>query len=160
MAKKARLKGIQDVVGGLNKEFRKIENATPKGLIESGNLIRRETDNITPIKFGNLRASWFMVLKGKGDVTMGKMTFKGKDAGRDRSDRTIAIANAQSLISAINRPTIALGFSARYAEAVHENMSPKIKWSKAGTGPKFFEIAVNSNRNQILALMQKSVKTK
>lgn len=58
----AQLKGIDIVVRNLNKEIKKIEGRSLKGLIKSAALIRKDMEDtppLIPVDTGNLRASWF-----------------------------------------------------------------------------------------------------
>jgi len=52
-----------------------------------------------------------------------------------------------------------IGFSANYAVFVHEmrDDGKSINWSRPGSGPKFFEAALNRNHQQILTIIQKKV---
>ncbi len=53
-----------------------------------------------------------------------------------------------------------LGFNANYAMWVHEMMDNKIKWSRPGSGPKFFEAALKRNAKQILHIIGKNARIK
>lgn len=53
-----------------------------------------------------------------------------------------------------------MGFSANYALWVHEMIDPGIKWSKEGSGPKFFEKSLNRNHDTILQILADNMKVK
>jgi hypothetical protein len=56
------LKGLENVVANLNKEIKGIEDRSLAGLLLAVAMVRQSTEEtppLIPIKFGNLRASWF-----------------------------------------------------------------------------------------------------
>lgn len=58
----ATLKGLNTVIGNLNKEVKKIKNRSMKGLIQASIIVRRDmeyTPPLIPVDTGNLRDSWF-----------------------------------------------------------------------------------------------------
>ena len=53
---------LDKVIGNLNREIKKIEGRSLKGLIRGSIIVRRsmdETEPLIPVDKGNLRASWF-----------------------------------------------------------------------------------------------------
>jgi hypothetical protein len=71
------LKGLEAVIANLNKEIKAIEGRSLAGLIRAAVVVRRSTEEtppLTPLEFGNLRASWFTNLGYQGSnpfLTMG-----------------------------------------------------------------------------------------
>jgi len=58
----AHIKGMDNLLRNLNKEIKKIEGFSMKGLIRAAIIIRRDMDKtspLIPVDEGNLRASWF-----------------------------------------------------------------------------------------------------
>lgn len=55
-------------------------------------------------------------------------------------------------------PSMTLGFSANYAVFVHENMEANFK--RPGSGPKFFEKALQRNHSKILAILKNNTQIK
>lgn len=53
-------------------------------------------------------------------------------------------------------PAITVGFSANYAVWVHENLEAK-NWTRSGSGPKFFEKALDRNKDTILQVIKENV---
>jgi len=166
MYKKARLTGIKQVTQGLNEAFKKIEKGSVKGLIHAAIIIRRDMEDTSPkipIDTGNLRASWFAVTKQGNQSTGGQ--FKGEDGSKEKGLHSQAISQAKGMTSMIINPTIVLGFSASYAEIVHEMIgadftSPRVRRGKEytprpGSGAKFFESAVYRNKDKILQIIRK-----
>jgi hypothetical protein len=73
------LKGMDNVMSNLNKEIEGIKNRSMRGLIMAAAFIRQETEHtepFTPVDFGNLRASWFVVTASDSVATKGPSTFK------------------------------------------------------------------------------------
>ena len=129
----ANIKGLNKVTKNLNRQISKIKNLSFEGLIDSAILIRRsmeETPPLIPLDLGNLRASWFT--------------------------SPIMIGMIKALL---------IGFTAAYAPYVHEMLPSEkagriINWSRPGSGPKFFQSALNRNRNMILKILAKKAKIK
>lgn len=53
----AKIKGLNKVLGNLNKEIGKIKDATDAGLLAGALHIQRDAQKRVPIEYGNLRAS-------------------------------------------------------------------------------------------------------
>ncbi|OFY64751.1 MAG: hypothetical protein A2Y71_06160 [Bacteroidetes bacterium RBG_13_42_15] len=110
----------------LDKEIMLIKDRTSKGCLEAVAYIRRDMDKtppLIPVKTNNLRSSWFST------------------PVRDSADRF----------------GVKFGFSANYAAFVHEMLDEvygkKINWTRPGSGPKFFEKALDRNYNEILQII-------
>jgi len=164
---KNNIRGLNQVLRNLNNEVKKIKGRTLKGLIRGGLIVLRDvelTTPLTPVELGNLRASRFLVTSNRG-VSMGRNpTFrnskKNKKAaqsmGRNHHD---VLSETKALAKATGQPTVILGFSAKYAAPVHEKRNVK-KWSRPGSGRKFFEMALDRNVKNILKVIRKEAKIK
>jgi len=144
------LKGLNTVLRNLNKQVKKIEGRTMKGMIRGAVIIRRGMDKTPPkipVDLGNLRASYFTVTS-KGGLTEGRETFKGHDAGKMSSDHQSVIAGAKTLAASTGCPTVVLGFSADYAIYVHEMINAQ--FNREGAGAKFLQAHVKSNAKAVL----------
>lgn len=164
------LKGLQNVVNNLNKEIKKIEGVTIQGLIKASIIIRKDMDRTTPmipVDWGNLRASWIVV--AKGEETNNEATFKGetpyekKKAAQMAVDHKTILSQAKGEVSLYNKPAVIMGFTANYAEYVHElgeTVRPgvEINWSKKGSGARFFQSALERNRDKILETIAKEAR--
>lgn len=164
------LKGLQNVINNLNKEIKKIEGATIQGLIKSSIIIRRDMDQTTPmipVDWGNLRASWITVAKGV--ETNNAATFKGetpyekKKAAQMAVDHKTILSQAKGEVSTNPSPMVVMGFTANYAEYVHElgeTVRPgvEINWSRPGSGARFFQSALERNRDKILETIAKEAR--
>ena len=166
-----RIKGFDVVLANLNREIKGMEDRSMKGLIMAAALVRRETEKtspITPLDYGNLRSSWFVVTgKGKEPNDAGNKGFKdnpktGLKAGVLQTDHTDAITECKGIVRA-NEGTkgkfLIMGYSANYALWVHEMIGAK-EWSRTGSGPKWFETAFKRNSAKILQIIKDNAQIK
>ena len=65
------IKGLENVLGNLNKAISGIEGATHKGLLAAGTFIKGESQEITPVEFGVLLNSAFVRPVGPMRVVVG-----------------------------------------------------------------------------------------
>jgi len=65
------IKGLDNVIANLNKEIKKIEGATLKGLLAAGTFIKEESQLITPHDKGVLINDAFSQQSGAMSVTIG-----------------------------------------------------------------------------------------
>ena len=153
------LSGLSEVMENLRMEAGKIKNGTMRGLILSAIEIRRDmekTEPKIPIDTGNLRASFFTVTSnGKGQKKPSQ-AFKGNKSGEMASHHDMVVAEKQADAKTRTEPTLIMGFSASYGVWVHEDMEKKFK--RPGSGPKFFEYAVNRNSKKVLQILLDNVK--
>lgn len=170
--------GFEELMDNLNLKIKEITNSSMKGLIESAALIRRDTERSspkTPVDLGNLRASWFTVTaRGKlpddswntgfrnfkADKRHKSMVRLSGTSAQMATDRANAISEmtAKAKTSAsLGANILIMGYSARYAVYVHENIDPGIKWTRALSGPKWFENSVKRNSGRILKIIQDNV---
>ena len=54
-------------------------------------------------------------------------------------------------------PVVEAGFDKPYAVYVHENMNTKVKWTRQGSGPKFLELALKRNTEEISKVVAKYI---
>ena len=169
MAVDFKLKGIDKVLANLNKEIKKIEGRSLKGLIRGSIIVRRAMEKEvpkTPIDTGNLRSSYFTVTN-KGGTPHGRSpNFTNK--GFDGKEKKVDIAKLQvDHEKAVNKhktnakgptPFIIFGYSANYALFVHEDIGANFQ--RPGAGAKFFEVALQRNTKKILEVIAKEAKIK
>lgn len=162
-------KDMKIIIHNLNKELEKIKNRTNKGLLLAAIEVRRDMEEkppLIPLKYGNLRASWFITTR-KGvspelhalEVKTAK--FRKADTPeilkRLREEHKQTISEAQGELS--KYPIgVMMGFSAFYAAPVHEMVDEKfaepVNWSKSGSGPKFFQAALYRNYDNIINIVK------
>jgi hypothetical protein len=163
MAAIPRLSGINEVMRNLNAEIQRIENRTMKGLILSAEQIRRRMESKTPyipFDYGNLQSSWFIVTSKSHIGARVAPAFKGPDAGVLMSFHSETLAEAKGMLSGVSQPVLIMGFTANYAAWVHEMIGKNINWSKEGSGPKFFQRAIEDKRDSILATIKREAQIK
>lgn len=175
----AGLIGLSQLIRNLNVITNQISDKNLKGLIKATILIRRDMENtspLIPVDTGNLRASWFVVTS-KGSTSKGKSSkFKGDKAGELTSQHKIEITKGKAELNKRDLIAVKMGFSANYAFFVHEmigvsnikigkkkQISPLSKrqrqafgvarFSRPGSGPKFFEAALRRNSGKIIKIL-------
>jgi len=169
-----RIAGVTKVMTNLNREIEGIQSRTQAGLIKAAALIRNETEHgavKTPVDKGNLRASWFTVSAGSNIISGGGKThsptgqetkFVGPKAGELASGYASMLmemrAKAQALSNTYKGPFVIMGYSANYAMWVHEMIDANFK--RPGAGPKWFEAAVKSQRENIIKVITANAKIK
>jgi len=165
MAFQNKIKGLNKTLKNLNKEVKKIEGKTLKGLIRGGLIVLRDVEKkspLTPVDLGNLRASRFLV-SSKGGISMGRNP-KFVKGGKAKVSKLAAghsnlLNEATAAARKQSRPTVLFGFSAKYAAPVHE-MPNSTNWSRPGSGRKFFEKAIYRNIKNIVKVIQKEARIK
>ena len=152
------LKGLDGVMKNLVKEVEKIENRTIQGLIAAVIIVRRDMEKTspkTPVDLGNLRASFFTVTSnGQNGGSAAK--FKGTSAGEMESNHALKLAAIGTEIKTSKNPIVVFGFSANYAMWVHENVGAK--FNRPGSGAKFFEAAIERNKNEMIKVIAEYAK--
>ena len=119
------VKGMDIVLGNLNREIMKIQERSMAGLIESAMLIRRDmekTQPLIPLDTGNLRASWFVT--------------------EYKKEKKFGLIMGFSANYAV------------FVHEMVDRGSKKINWSRPGSGPKFLEEALKRNTEQILKIIR------
>lgn len=146
---KSRWTGLDGIVNKLNAKIAKIEGVSQAGLTAAGLYIKSKAVPITPIQYGNLRGSCYVISARGMRNDEGWRTFKGPQASRIQAVHAATIAAAKTAVQSRNRPTVEIGFGAFYALIVHEAM-----WQSHKTGQaKFLQIAL-SNRRQIVKIVK------
>jgi hypothetical protein len=167
-------KELDVILNNLNKEISGIAGRTLTGFIKSARLIRERTEKgnpVTPVDLGNLRASWFTVTSngkliaggGRSHQAGGGQAFKGPNVDKLTQGHSEAITeakgNAENGSNSRGGPSLIMGYSAYYAGYVHEMVGVE-KWTKEGSGPKWFQTAIFENKDKILGLIRESAKIK
>ncbi|MFP4526443.1 MAG: hypothetical protein ACLFNL_08635 [Bacteroidales bacterium] len=153
-----KIEGIDEVTNNIKKVMdAKGEKMTTSGFIKTGILLRRTMENeppLVPVDTGNLRASWFTVIKGKGEVNTGKTPLaKPQEVSpEDLQKQKNVVSFFKSVSESKKMPNMIFGFSANYAAAVHEMMG-KVHWQKAGSGPKYMERHLKNKQDEIIKIL-------
>lgn len=174
---------FEEVMRNLALRLERIQVRAADGLIRVAVLLRNETERVapvTPVDLGNLRASWFAVITGRGvqpdsEGKSGKFREGTKKsprppgfASRMASEYKQSIAEYTQEANKI-KPNLTLicGYSAFYAAAVHENLGmhdpsnpywQNRKW-RPGSGAKWFQAAIQRNMAKIVGLIAGTIKS-
>lgn len=135
----ARLEGVEEVLGNLNREIADIEGDTSAGLWEAGLLIQRASQKRLrdSVVTGNLRASAY---------TRSASKFR-----RMNSEDLIPEENVPQPTSRLDKLSIEVGFTAVYALYAHENM-------EGNRAPKYLEGTLRDNEDNIVEIVRRRAK--
>lgn len=145
------LSGTRQVLHNLNREVQKIKNRSMAGLIEAAIFIRRESEPLTPVDLGNLRASFFIVSSSGGGEAGTNPSFTGDNTAELASAHAATVAHATSIVSGKKIPIVVLGYGANYAVFVHEDLEMKFK--RPGAQAKFLESVIKANEDKIVQII-------
>lgn len=162
------VEGLDKVLANLNKQLKKVKNATAKGLVLAAILVREDTEKTapaTPVDLGNLRASWFIVSSYGGieaDPLGLSGTFKNKPftkmqikASEMRAQHAAVISTCQSeALSKKGEPIVLMGYSANYALYVHEMLGADFTERTPKAGEQWFQKAIYRNRKRIYEVVK------
>jgi hypothetical protein len=155
----AALRGLNNVIRNLNREIKKIEGRSLRGLILFGILIMNDTENtspITPVDVGNLRASRFIV-GSDGNIAQGSVpSFQGKGSGELISGHKSELQISKSELKRRKMIAVRIGFSAFYAFFVHEAIGRDYK--RPGAGAKYLESSLKNKAQEGLRIIQNEAK--
>lgn len=158
------VKGINSIINNLNKKLAEIEFKTAKGFIKAGGMVRNDMENnppLIPLDLGNLRASWFYIVKGyvprSRGMFQGKTPAEKKKAALMAAEHKRLLGELKSVVEGERKPNMIMGFSANYAAAVHEKRGANVRWKRPNSGPDFFRLALYRNRKKIVDVIKQNV---
>lgn len=161
------VRGFEQVMNNLNEAIKRMHYKSERGAVNAVAYIRNDTEKtpyITPLDFGNLRASWFAV-SNSGTVPdpIGKSghfrdnKIRRFTAGQFKSWHEDAITEAKALAGMDpNKRNVIFGYSVTYAMWVHEMLGKQFK--RPESGPKWFEESINRNQKKILQIIRETSK--
>jgi hypothetical protein len=171
-------KEIQNVMANLNRELTNIKVRSARGLILSAALVRRETETtppLTPVDWGNLRASWFITasriknvgtpqIMNEANKVVKEGNFRGPNKAKMAADHSSTVAEAQATVDGIARNRIAamMGYTANYALYVHEGPRGDLgaRFQRPGAGVKWLEAAIKRNSKRIVDIVRDNAQIK
>jgi hypothetical protein len=164
----SKIKGYTKMVNNLNKEIMNIQGRTTRGLVLAAILVYRETEKgaiVTPLDYGNLRASFFIVTRKSVPRGSGTARFNGPKGARISAEHVSSIPEfQQKCIDNKKAQMIILGYTANYATYVHEAYGHKFKQRRgkmAGrSGPGWFRAAFEAKKPEMLAVIAANTKIK
>lgn len=171
------IRGLEQVIANLNKMRDQFKQNSLKALIRAQIPVRRDMDKVPPkipVDLGNLRASYFVVtgkagVHGGKNVTGASPSFKAKVGERVSRGHPAVMEETKTLATSKGYPTIGFGFSAYYAWYVHEMVDAggpygtflperTIHWTRPGSGPKYFQAALNNNKGKMLKIIEENLR--
>lgn len=150
--------GGDQINKNIARELEAMKKRVLRGMITAAVDIQTATEKelpITPLRYGNLRSSFFI------ESMLGTRTgrwgghFKGPDARKIGVTYSMAISKAHMEVMNASKLTVVFGYGAYYAVWVHE-MPEWVNWSREGSGPKWFELAIKRNKNKMLQTIGKN----
>lgn len=161
--------GIDKLMDDINKRIEGAKKGALAGMIRGAMLIQREAEDnepLNPVDTGNMRASFIIVASRVGvaegespefsDIGHDGKTIPGA-AARAAEAHSSILAEAQAEAESSKGLTVIFGYASAYAAAVHENMEESVNWSRPGSGPKFFESAIERSQDEVVRLIKKGV---
>jgi len=171
------IEGCDRAMAAVNRKISKfIQYGTLGGLLKAVALVRRDMDRSypkIPRDLGNLRSSFF-VTSSSGKIAIGggkehsptgaSGKFVGPKAAQLAADHSTTLSEmapmAKSLSKTYGGPVLISGFSANYAMYVHEMWDPGIRWSTAQTGPGYFTVHLEKNKEKMFQIIRDNSKIK
>ena len=160
------LKGLAAVEARLNLEIEGIKNRSLKGLIKCAAFIREQTEHsqpLTPVDYGNLRASWFVVTAKSTPATKGGKTFRGPNAGKIAEQKASAITTGQGEIASMDtkdKKFLMMGYGANYAGFVHEFIDGIVHFKRVGARTKWFQEHLYKNTGKMVEIVKENAQIK
>ena len=152
----AGLKGTNGVLRRLNKVIKKQRLATKAGLMEASLVIKADSIKMTPIDWGNLRASGFVMVTNLPTNTQGSGSFKGEGKNELASGFQQAQGEGKSIVGSSEYFLIGIiAYSASYATWVHE-MPANYNFNQGEN--KFLEKSLKNNSKRVLKILTKHAK--
>ena len=144
---------IAKVLKNLSREIAKVENKTQAGLTLAALHIKGVAQSYTPLEFGNLRTSAYVLgPDGSNEIETNFETTKSKSGPRVAAEHSEQISLSKALM---NNMTAVVGYTAYYAVYVHEidkmYKKPKTSW-------KYLARALYEEQGQILKIIAKKAK--
>jgi hypothetical protein len=158
------MQGTSTVLANLNREIQAMKTRTVAGLTEAALVIKYDSVKNTPIDWGNLRSSCFIVVTGGGENGI-DAAFAGPEAGDMSADHSSMVTAMRAevgggyagLTGLPDRLMAVVAYSASYALYVHE-MPGHYNFNSGGN--KFLQRALEKNHKRVLKILAKHAKVK
>ena len=122
--------GLEAVLARIHKEMMAVRGRTYKGMFKAMKFLENEMDTVNPVvPISNLK----------------KLHMR----------ETWFIEGNPDPIN----PTVWGGYTAKYAEIVHENIGA-VNWTRPGSGPKWLQIHWDRNRTEMLMIVAQNARIK
>lgn len=166
------LLGIDEVLKNLNNEIKSIVGDIQKGLTLAAMRIKADSMRDTPVDLGNLKNSAYVISgDGSSDTSKGKFDTSSDSGEKVAGEHEGKVGEAKSRVKEKKIPLVEIGYTAFYAEKVHEDMEAshiKVLYQKKGeVGPpkrgkigeaKFLENAIRNNTVLVVEYIKRFAK--
>ncbi len=154
--------GTERVIKNFTKLGRRVGKAANRGMLQGGLLIQREAQKLVPIDSGNLRASAYTLAAGPfSRPEIPKFTDTGNVSGipRDVVEETyrywaVNRVAKQYVGNNAARPRVRVGFTASYAQIVHDDLEVKHTTGEA----EYLLKSVSRNSSKVQTFVTNHVK--
>jgi len=159
------MEGLSNVLRNLNREIDKVKQRTIAGLTEAALVVKYDSVKNTPVEWGNLRGSCFILVTG-GSPDPPSPTLPGPDT----DDLIINHAQVQAQMKAEvqtgmsgltgglpDKLRAVVAYGAAYAMYVHE-MPGHYNFNSGSN--KFLERALEKNHKRVLKILKKHARIK
>lgn len=171
------IEGCDRAMAAVNRRIsRFIQYGTLGGLLKAVALVRRDMDKSypkIPRDLGNLRSSFF-VTSSSGKIAMGggkehsatgaSGNFVGPKASQIAADHTTTLSEMAPMAKALSKtyggPVVIFGFSANYAMYVHEMWDQSIRWKHPQSGPGYFTVHLEKNKEKMFQIIRDNSRIK
>jgi len=165
------IEGVDRVMSEINRKItRMVDYGSLKGILKAIAYVRRDMDKTyprIPVDWGNLRASFF-VTSSAGSIAMGggkshtpegnEGNFSGPLAPKMSAEHATTLTEMKTVAKTVSKiyggPAAVFGFSANYAMWVHEMWDPEVKWKRKQSGPGFFVVHLERNKDKMLQIIR------
>ena len=161
----AYMKGKVAVEAELNRQLEGVKIRSVSGLIKAAKFIRAQTEAtppLTPVDYGNLRASWFVTTATAIRVGKGVSKFRGPKAAEIASNHEKGTAQAMGEVAKMttkDKKFVMLGYSANYSGFVHEYIG-ETRFKRAGAEAKWLETHIKRNTKKIVEIVREDAQIK
>ena len=159
------MKGMEVVMANLNKEIEGIKVRSVSGLVKAAAFIRVQTESsppLTPVDYGNLKASWFVTTATAIKVGKGISKFRGPKAAEIASNHETGTSQAMGEVATMttkDKKFVMMGYSTNYAGFVHEYIGD-VAFKRPGAEAKWLETHIKRNTKKIVEIVREDAQIK
>ena len=159
------MKGMEVVMANLNKEIEGIKARSVSGLVKAAAFIRAQTESsppLTPVDYGNLKASWFVTTATAIKVGKGISKFRGPKAAEIANNHETGTSQAMGEVAGIttkDKKFVMMGYTANYGGFVHEFIG-NVTFKRSGAEAKWLETHIKRNTKKIVEIVREDAQIK
>ena len=159
------MKGKVAVEAELNRQLKEVVIRSVSGLVKAAAFIRKQTEStppLTPVDYGNLKASWFVTTASAIKVGKGMSKFRGPKAAEIASNHETGTAQAMGEVAGIttkDKKFVMMGYTANYGGFVHEFIG-NVTFKRPGAEAKWLETHIKRNTKKIVEIVREDAQIK